>query len=172
MNLDSRISPGYDFDTIHEAGRKLREILKRDRAESAVDVGAEDYVVRSVIEAMSEREYKNCCPDCGSTNVRIVDWPKDKPVEVMKCDACGYSWDEEKEEDLGRQVKYRIERFAQLKALPAIKTPVREGWITSLLLAEGTERARQSLEECKQKYPGRYRIVQVEIIETVIEDSR
>lgn len=41
-----------DFDTIRSAGRQLREILKRDGAESAVSVGAEDYTVRAVIEAL------------------------------------------------------------------------------------------------------------------------
>lgn len=75
-------------------------------------------------------------------------------------------------QELGRVAQYRIERLAQLKALPTINTPAREGWITSVLLAEDIELARQSLKECKQKYPGRYRIVQVEIIETVIEESR
>lgn len=73
-------------------------------------------------------------------------------------------------QELGRVAQYRIERLGQLKALPTIKIPAREGWITSVLLAEDIEHARQLLKECKQKYPGRYRIVQVEIIETVTED--
>lgn len=42
----------YDFDTVHEAGRRLGEILVRDGTRTAVDVGAEDYIVRAVIEAL------------------------------------------------------------------------------------------------------------------------
>lgn len=74
-------------------------------------------------------------------------------------------------QELGRVAQYRIERLARLRALPTIEVPPREGWITSVLLVEDIERACQSLEECKQKYPGRYRIVKVETIETVVEDS-
>ena len=40
-----------DFDTIHEAGKKLKKILKRDHAK--VDDGLEDYLIRAVFEALS-----------------------------------------------------------------------------------------------------------------------
>jgi len=42
----------YDFNTVHEAGRRLRQTLTREKTESSVDLGAEDYVVRLVIEAL------------------------------------------------------------------------------------------------------------------------
>ncbi len=40
-----------DFDAIHEAGKKLSEILKRDKAK--VDNGLEDYLIRAVMESLS-----------------------------------------------------------------------------------------------------------------------
>lgn len=46
----------YDFNAIHEAGRRLRKILERDGAETAVSHGAEDYTVRAVIEALFTEE--------------------------------------------------------------------------------------------------------------------
>jgi hypothetical protein len=39
-----------DFDTIHEAGKKLKKILQRDRA--TVESGLEDYLIRAVMEAL------------------------------------------------------------------------------------------------------------------------
>lgn len=42
----------YNLEVIHEAGRHLKDIIKRDGAETAVSPGAEDYVVRAVIEAL------------------------------------------------------------------------------------------------------------------------
>lgn len=46
-----------DFDTTHEAGKKLGDILSRDFPDNApdelpIDEGAYDYVVRSVAEAL------------------------------------------------------------------------------------------------------------------------
>lgn len=41
-----------DFDTVTSAGRKLKHILNRDNADSLIDPGAEDYIVRAVIEAL------------------------------------------------------------------------------------------------------------------------
>ena len=48
-----------DFDVVHEAGKRLRAILERDFPQSAegwvgavIEEGAEDYVVRAVMEAL------------------------------------------------------------------------------------------------------------------------
>lgn len=42
-----------DFDIVHNAGIRLREILKRDHpTTSIIDEGAEDYMIRSVLEAV------------------------------------------------------------------------------------------------------------------------
>lgn len=53
-HLIARLGPilDCDFDTVREAGKRLSEILVRDGAKTAVDVGAEDYIVRAVIEVL------------------------------------------------------------------------------------------------------------------------
>lgn len=43
---------GQEFDAVHAAGRKLREIIDREGAGSAVEVGSEDYVIRAAIVAL------------------------------------------------------------------------------------------------------------------------
>lgn len=55
----------YDFDTVREAGRRLRQIIERDFSAPSVsashplggqfkpvDAGSEDYIIRAVIEAL------------------------------------------------------------------------------------------------------------------------
>ncbi len=41
---------GGDFDTVHEAGKRLSKILKRDGAKVAI--GLEDYLIRAVFESL------------------------------------------------------------------------------------------------------------------------
>jgi hypothetical protein len=46
-----------DFDTIHEAGKRLRDVFKKDFPDNALDgmpvkPGEEDYVIRAVMEAI------------------------------------------------------------------------------------------------------------------------
>jgi hypothetical protein len=42
-----------DFDTIHKAGKRLKEAAKRDiKLKSIIDEGSEDYIVRAVVEAL------------------------------------------------------------------------------------------------------------------------
>lgn len=45
-----------DFDTVHVAGNRLREIINREGAGSAVEPGSEDYVIRAAIVALFENE--------------------------------------------------------------------------------------------------------------------
>lgn len=52
-----------DFDTVHEAGRKLGDIFRRDFPDNApdewpVEEGAVDYVIRAVIEALFDRHFQ------------------------------------------------------------------------------------------------------------------
>lgn len=60
--LIARLGPilAYDFDAVHEAGRRLSEIIKRDfgaRSQfTPVDIGSEDYTIKAVIEALFGEE--------------------------------------------------------------------------------------------------------------------
>lgn len=60
----------YDFRTINEAGLNLRRILVRDGAHGAVDLGADDYVVKSVIEALFGEDSLIQNPKAGGQNDR------------------------------------------------------------------------------------------------------
>ena len=58
-NLIAKLGAILDcnFYTVHEAGIRLREIMTRDFPDSApderpIDEGSEDYIIRSVIEAL------------------------------------------------------------------------------------------------------------------------
>lgn len=75
-------------------------------------------------------------------------------------------------EELDRRIRYRIDRFARLAAFPVIGVAASAGWIDQGL-ADSIESAYQLLEEYRGEQRGLYRIVRVEVIETVIEeDSR
>lgn len=45
-----------EFDTIHGAGRRLREVVNREGAGSAVEIGSEDYVIRAAIVALFKED--------------------------------------------------------------------------------------------------------------------
>jgi hypothetical protein len=73
-------------------------------------------------------------------------------------------------EELDRRIRYRIDRFARLAGFPVTGIAASAGWIDSGL-ADSIEGAYQLLEEYQREQRGLYRIVRVEVIETVIEEE-